>query len=586
MVFLIRSSRDGAPLEQEDGMAGKAEFRQHPVLGMVAQSVALVAALFSLVVCILLVADFVRLQKMAPLNDPALLRLREQLANSSGDNKALVEQIRTYDFYARRAFFGNQEQRRTGGLLLLGGAGICFLALKLSNRWKSKLPTVGKREAPNHWELNNLFRQLMAGTALLLVVLSLFLAFAVQSDLATVLSRQDGGDTKTVPQASSLPAAFGSNWPSLRGAGGVGVAQVADAPVQWDVESGEGVLWKVEVPVHGYNSPIVWGNRVFMSGADEEAQEIFCFDADSGETLWTKTVETDVELPEVSEDTGLAAPTMATDGTRVFAIFATGELAAFDFDGNSVWQKSMGVPVNPYGMGSSLISDGIRLFVQYDHEENQQVVALDCATGGLVWKMPRTHISWASPALIETAGGLQLVLNDEENVTAYDPASGKQLWQVKCLGGEVAPSPAFNGKDIVFVGNEYAQASALRLTGGTPEILWQYEGYLPEIASPLAAEDRFFIPTTAGDIVCLDAETGEEKWAREFDGGFNSSPILVGNRVYAIDVGGVVHIFAAEADTCHEIASIEMGEPVHATPAFAKGRIYIRGNECLYCIGK
>jgi outer membrane protein assembly factor BamB len=277
---------------------------------------------------------------------------------------------------------------------------------------------------------------------------------------------------------------------------------------------------------------------------------------------------------------------MATDGTRVFAIFATGDLAAFDLGGNPVWQKNMGVPKNPYGMGSSLISDGSRLFVQYDHEENQQVMALDCATGELVWKMPRTHISWASPALIETEEGLQLILNDEENVTAYDPTSGKQLWQIRCLGGEVAPSPAFNGKEIVFVGNEYAQATALKLTGGTPEILWQYGDYLPEIASPLAAKERFFIPTTAGDIVCLDAETGAVKWEQEFDDGFNSSPILVGNRIYAIDLGGVVHIFDAEADTYHEIASIEMGELIHATPAFAKGRIYIRGDEYLYCIGK
>jgi len=571
-------------------MAEKSEFKQRPVLGMMAQSVALVAALFSLVVCILLVADFVRLQKMDPLNDPTLLQLREQLANTSGD-EALVEQIRTYDFYARRAFFGNQEQRRTGGLLLLGGVVVCFMALKLSNRWKPQLPNIGKRDVPDHWELNNLFRQLMAGTAVLLVVLSLFLAFAVQSDLATLLSQNvpqasSLPDKGVVPQASRLPAAFGSNWPSLRGAGGIGVVHVTDAPIHWDVESGEGVLWQVEVPVHGYNSPIVWGDRVFMSGADEEGQEVFCFDADSGEELWMKTVETDVGLPEVSEDTGFAAPTMATDGTRVFVIFASGELAAFDFDGNPVWQKNMGVPENPYGMGSSLISDGTRLFVQYDHGENQQVMALDGATGELLWKMPRTHISWASPALIETAEGLQLILNDEENVTAYDPVSGKQFWQVECLGGEVAPSPAFNGKDIVFVGNEYAQATALKLTGGTPEILWQYEDYLPEIASPLATKDRFFIPTTAGDIVCLDAETGEEKWAQEFDDGFNSSPILVGNRIYAIDLGGVVYIFDAEADTYHEIASIEMGEPVHATPAFAKGRIYIRGDEYLYCIGE
>jgi len=565
------------------------EFKQRPILGLIAQSMALVGALFALVLCILLVADHVRLLRMDPLNDPHLLQLREQLAKSQGD-EALVEQIRTFDLYARRAFFGNQEQRRTGGLLLLGGAVVCFVSLKFSRLWKPKLPVVGKTEKEDHWELNSLFRQLMAGTAIFLVVVSLFLAFVMQSDLATVLSQNVPQASslpagEAVPQAARLPVKFAANWPSLRGSGGIGVAHVVSAPTNWNIETGDGVLWKTQVPVHGFNSPIVWGKRVFMSGADDEGQEVFCFDADTGKELWTKTVETSVEMPEVSEDTGYAAPTMATDGKRVFAVFASGELAAFDFEGNPVWQKNLGVPKNPYGMGSSLICDGERLFVQYDHEDAQKVMAFDCATGKPVWETARKHISWSSPALIGTDSGLELILNDEENVTAYDPTSGAPLWQMKCLGGEVAPSPAFNGTDIVFVANEYAQASALKLTGGTPEILWQYDEYLPEISSPVAAENLFFIATSAGDVVCLEALTGEVKWEQEFDDGFSSSPLLVGDRIYAIDLEGVVHIFGVETEY-KEIGTIEMGEPVYATPALMNGRIFIRGDINLYCIGK
>jgi outer membrane protein assembly factor BamB len=567
------------------------EFNQKPILGLMAQSVALVAGLLVLVVSVLLIADHIRLLKMDPLNDSTLLELREQLGNTTESNEALVEQIRTYDFYARRAFFSGEEQRRSGGLLLLGGAMVCFVALKLSRLWKPKLPAVGKSDLPDHWELNNLFRQLMAGTGIFLVVVSLFLAFAVQSDLSTVLAqaehdRQDRiGNSSGVTQSSSLLPEMKENWPSLRGWGNLGIARSMDAPIRWDVESGEGVLWKADVMVHGFNSPIIWGDRLFFTGADEEGQEIFCHDSNTGEELWTKTIESSIELPEVSEDTGFAAPTMATDGQRVFAIFASGDLAAFDFDGNPVWQKNIGIPENPYGMGSSLLSDGSLLFVQYDHEESQKVIAFDSETGKRVWETARSYISWSSPSLIETESGMQLVLNDEEFVTAYDPATGKQLWQVKCLGGEVAPSPAFNGRDIVFVANEYAQASAIRLNGATPEILWQYDEYLPEIASPVAGEDRFFIATSAGDMVCLDAATGQVKWEQEFDDGFSSSPVLVGDRGYAIDLGGVVHIFDAKADSYHEIAVIEMGEAIYATPAFVNNRIYIRGDETLYCIG-
>ncbi len=572
-------------------MEEKSEFKQRPVLSLLAQSVAMAAAVFSLILCILLIADFVRIQKMDPLNDPHLLQLREKLADSTDGREALAEQIRTFDLYARRAFFSNQEQRHMGGLLLLGGAAVCFAALKLSRLWKPELPKVGKPEPVDHWELNALFRQLMAMSGILLAAVALFLAFAVKSDLSVVLeqSKQQpvapAAQVTQTAQPMQFMGAAKTNWPSLRGPGGTGVAHFTNAPTGWDVKTGEGILWKTEIPVPGFNSPIVWGGRIFMSGADDEGQEIFCFDADTGKQLWTKAVKTAVKLPEVSKDTGYAAPTMTTDGRRVFAIFATGELAAFGFDGNPVWQKNLGVPENPYGMGSSLITDGERLFVQYDHQDAQKIMAFDCATGNPVWQTARAHISWSSPALIETASGPQLILNDEENVTAYDPVSGKQIWQVKCLGGEVAPSPAFNGRDIVFVANEYAQASALKLSGGTPEILWQYEKLLPEISSPVAAENFFFIATSAGDVVCLDAATGKEKWKQEFDEGFTSSPVLVGDRIYAIDLTGVMHIFAA-AGEYKEIGTVETGEPVYATPAFMNGRIYIRGDNNLYCVGR
>ena len=140
----------------------------------------------------------------------------------------------------------------------------------------------------------------------------------------------------------------------------------------WDIESGDGIQWSSEVSVPGFNSPIVWDDRVFLSGADEEGQVVFCFDANSGKELWTRTITTAVALPKVNEDAGFAAPTMATDGRRVFVIFATGELAALDFNGRPVWQQNLGLPDNPYGMGSSLISDRERLYVQYDHREEPE----------------------------------------------------------------------------------------------------------------------------------------------------------------------------------------------------------------------
>ena len=156
--------------------------------------------------------------------------------------------------------------------------------------------------------------------------------------------------------------AIGRNWPRFRGPGGLGISAYTNVPSSWNGITGEGVLWKTPVPLAGQNSPIVWENRVFLTGASEDEREVYCFDADSGELLWQRAVA-DVpgspsEPPEVDDVTGFAAPTAVTDGKRVYAIFANGDLACFDFDGKRLWAMSLGNPdnlyVNGHGVDSSL----------------------------------------------------------------------------------------------------------------------------------------------------------------------------------------------------------------------------------------
>ena len=244
-------------------MAEKTEFKQQPVPALAAKSLALVSALFVLAVSILLIADHVQLLNMDPLNDPVLLELRAELADSTDDHEEVIEQIRTFDLYARRAFFSSQSRRQIGGLLVLVGTVICFTSLKFNRMWTPRLPDTNKREPVDHWELNAVFRQLLAGTGIFLVAVSLFLAFVVQSDLTTILVKQsaqveldhageNGADSGALI-SRLLPDAMKHNWPSLRGAGNIGVVftDASDYLITWDVESGEGILWKSEVPVHG-----------------------------------------------------------------------------------------------------------------------------------------------------------------------------------------------------------------------------------------------------------------------------------------------------------------------------------------------
>jgi outer membrane protein assembly factor BamB len=246
----------------------------------------------------------------------------------------------------------------------------------------------------------------------------------------------------------------------------------------------------------------------------------------------------------------------------------------------------MGSIENHYGHSSSLLAYGGLLYVQFDQVENGELIALNAADGKEVWAMARDEISWASPIIAPTPFGPQLILVSEENVDGYDPQTGKLLWREEVLGGEVAPSPAYSN-GIVFAANEYAMATAIRIDESgdtiTTEVAWDYDEVLPEVSSPVGDGERFYFATSIGDLVCLDANTGEELWLEEMDDGFYSSPVLVNDRLYILDMPGMMYIVKAGSEY-ELIAKIDMGELTFATPAFMDGRIYIRTEGHLYCI--
>ena len=380
------------------------------------------------------------------------------------------------------------------------------------------------------------------------------------------------------------------NWTGFRGPGANGHAAHANPPLSWSAKESENILWKAQVPKHGMSSPVVWENRLFLTGADDLSRQIYCFSTDTGRLLWTHDVEgipgssSNGQLPDVLEETGFAAPTATTDGRHVAAVFATGELVCVNMKGERIWAKHLGIPRNPYGHASSLIHHKNLLFVQYDQQENSQLLAFDLASGRPVWQTKRDDISWSSPILIDNKGRMELILTNSKAVDSYDPESGKLLWHVECLGADVAPSATYAG-GVVFVANEGATASAIDISnhGLEPKILWQWDETLPDAASPLANEKYLILPTAFGVVSCLDAKTGQLLWEHEFDDGFYSSPILVNNRVYIIDLEGRTQIF--EMDKEFELlGAAEIGEDAYATPAFVGDRIYVRGLMHLFCI--
>ncbi|MCF7837366.1 MAG: PQQ-binding-like beta-propeller repeat protein [Candidatus Marinimicrobia bacterium] len=556
---------------------------------------AVVSGIFLMIVSSIMLLNGYLLRAVDPLDSPALRTLSAQLAQDA-DNAELRQQVRELDLLARRAFFVRQWQIRTGGILLAVAGLVFIVSLYLMTAGNRRLPDLKRcpgLAAP--WSGAARARRMITvgGVLLMMAAWGVYLIAgreALVSDPSPAVT-----ETGVLPpsvaaapvEAPAGSAAFRRHWPAFRGPGGLGWAPDAEPPIAWDGRTGEGVRWKAEVPRRGFNSPVVWGARVFLTGADEQTREVYCYDADTGALLWTAGAD-DVpgapgQPPKVTADTGYAAPSVAVDGQRVIAIFGTGVILGLDFEGRRLWARYLGTPDNLYGHASSLLIWHDTVFVQFDHFGGAQLMALEVETGRTRWTRPRAaDTSWASPILVESAGRMNLILAAAPMVAAYDALTGEERWSRDVLSGEIGSSPAYAG-GRVFVANQYAQAVALNADTGltywaTPEM------ELPDAGSPVATDRYLFLPTSYGVFSCVDATDGTVVWEHEFAAGGYGSPILAGDRLYWVTEEGQTRIFKA-AGTFELIAEPALGEPSVCTPAFVGRRLYIRGDQHLFCIG-
>ena len=579
-------------------MLEKREFEQNDFLYRLSLAVTVVAGLFSLLVFMLLVVNYMQIRAADPINNEIIIQMRQEYASLPEEDPALAQRIRDLDLLTRKAFFTSQTHLRIGAIMLLTGVSIFLIAFKNMLRWKRELPKLSDTPtAEVEFLALAKTRQLIAWAGVGLLGTGLFAALMTESAIystvdARLLEPAAAVTEETVARSFEMPPweEMQVNWPSFRGPGATGVAHFTEVPAQWDIPSGAGVKWKTPLELPGANSPVVWGNRVYLSGADDKTRESYCFDTETGELLWKKAVEglrgTPATPPKVTDDTGHAAPTMAVHGELVFAIFANGDLACHTTEGEFIWGFNIGIPDNHYGHASSLLAFGNLLYVQRDDSAKPQLMAFDAATGETAWQTERTTISWASPLLAHTPLGAQLILNSESTVDAYAPDTGNLLWSLDCLGGEVAPSPAFH-EDTVFAANEFAVATLIKLNGDAeavePEAVWEYDRFLPEVASPVMDGERVYLATSAGQLVALDGASGEELWVKELSDSFYSSPVLVGDRIFILGIEGKMFI----VETSNEfnlLETLEVGEETYATPAFLDGRMYLRSTEHLYCL--
>lgn len=606
------------------------------------QNIAVIAGIFCMVVAMLLLLNFWQVSKSDPIESKALQALVDRLKQEPNSDELKTE-IRNFDLLARKAYFNSQWQVKTGAYLLLFGAIVLFFALRVYYSAKSK---IGEPDTSHE---NEIASRILAQKGIVIVGAAVMI-FALAASFATVnhLSYYDAKtevaeaestpeeqgieviDVGEIPKSSSeeliaeednipddsqiaqtdseatkenseekasekpVTSAAGltlalvkNNHNSFRGPLGQGVIYHKNIPTKWNGASGENILWKAAIPKHGHNSPIVWGDKIFISGADAASREVYCYNKADGKLLWTGKADnipgSPAKMPKVTEDTGLAASTMTTDGQNVYAIFASGDVIAFDINGKRVWARNIGVPDNHYGHSSSLIIWANKLFVQFDTNKGGKLFAMDAATGKTVWETVReSKISWASPVLAQIDGKYQVILTADPIVAGYDISSGKALWTTNCMMGEVGPSVGFSD-GLVFAANEYARLVAINPKDGS--IVWENDEYMPEAASPLAHNGLLFIATSYGVLVCYDAKTGEQYWEDDVGATLYSSPTVADGKLFMMDNGGMMRVYAF-AKEMKLLSENKLGEKAGTTPAFDEGRIYIRGEDNLYCIGK
>lgn len=598
-----------ASTNTDDTRTGDSEVRYR-----LAMRIAWVAAVFSLVVAAVLLYDFSRRTVKDPLEAPALQALKAAL-KLQPTNEELREQIRSLDLQSREEYFRQRTLAAGGAMLLCGGILVFIVAMKWAGSLHRTLPTPQPRGTVPDWQSQwtATARWGVASLLVLIGVVAVGLSVGLRSPLpvytdeAAVVS-QSAANTSSGPAsvAKSKLAVYAPSeedirnaWPRFRGPMGSGVSSFMNVPDTWDGSAAKNIVWKTPIPLPGNNSPIVCGRRAFLSGADAKRRQVYCFDTTDGKLLWQQDVPStpqSVKPVKLNDDTGFASCTLATDGRYVAAIFANGDLAAYDFEGKLAWSKSLGIPENPYGHAASLAVWKSTLLVPMDQATvkagKSKLTALDIATGKTLWEVKRPVLSsWTTPIVIHAADRDQVITVGNPWVIAYDVKDGAELWRAKYFRGDVAPSPVFAGAVVYAVGNDTEPMLAIRPDGKgdvtETHVLWKAEDNLPDTCSPLATEELVVVTTSEGMVTAYDAKKGEKLWEQEFEGvKFASSPSLVGNRLYLVSRDGKGWIFEPSRKECKKVGEASLGEACVTSPAFQDGRIYLRGEKHLFCIGK
>lgn len=391
------------------------------------------------------------------------------------------------------------------------------------------------------------------------------------------------------------PAPADSNWPRWRGPDGTGHTSEKDLPITWDAKA---VVWKTSLKGRGQSSPIIWGDRIFLTAALENGKQrlVFCVDRKSGKVLWEEVAWKGQPEP-THEMNGWASATCTTDGERVYASFGKAGLHCYTVEGKPVWSRELGefqsqtkrgTAASPVLVGDLVIQNG-------DSESDPFLFGLDKKTGKTVWKVDRPKAEgYSTPILVTTKDRAELVLNGDPFIAGYDPATGKQLWKCKSFAPRGEPTPTVADGVIYVVNGQPGDIYAVR-PGGTDDVTkTQMVWHTPRKSgrdqpSPIVVGGYLLASNMEGVLNCYDAKTGKDLWKdRISTARITASPIAAEGRVYFLNEAGQAIVLQPGPELkvlARNVLGAETGEIFRATPTPCGNQFFIRSDRTLYCVG-
>lgn len=406
-------------------------------------------------------------------------------------------------------------------------------------------------------------------------------------------------------QLANCHWAAAEDWQQWRGPRGDGTSQEMSVPTEWDGPSGKNILWKTSINGSGYSSPILVGERIFLTSCDPstQARQLHCLDRESGKIQWTRDV-IQAPLEGMHKLNSHASGTPIADDKSVFVTFfrtsetsgkrgEPGEMlvASYDFQGNQNWIVAVGAFSSVHGYCTSPVLFENLLIVNGDHDGESYLAGLDKSSGDLVWKTPREHRtrSYVTPLLREIDGQMQAVLTGSKRVAGFDPRTGKRLWWIEGPTEQFVASMVYDDKSFFLTaGFPTYHVMSIR-PGGKGDVTeshvnWHVNGAKCYVPSPVVVNGLLFIADDQGIGHCFDTETGERLWRKRLGRHFSASLVTAAGLVYFTADDGETFVMRASREP-EIIQTNALGESVYASPAISNGKLYIRTTANLICIG-